>query len=835
MHGLLRRFVGAGLLGLFLTATTDGSAAEPAASAPKDSGVLESMLKKRARPSEHQGTPEDTVKSSAELVPRARAALRELEHLSSRARVSPELEKLAETLPGKRNELATRVTAARADIRRSRRGSWVRDIRFSFLEERKRIDEWQLLVKEASDGITAASERTAKLVAFWQRASDLTRQADVPPELRERTASVVLGARRTELALARPEAFVIPLQTTLAEMSELVDSVLRDAHRNRPDLLKDATERDLSIVGVIRGLWAIDDLGATLAERSRSIERMGALFVSANRRELAAHFLFLVVVLFGMMNLRARSSDWAKDERQGLIARRLVAHPIATSLLVTTVATGMFYDAMPTAALLVVNVVAVASALVLFPKLLDQRLRLLSYTLGAFVVLDVLRLFVIEVVPLERGLLTLELVVATLLIGLILRRKSWLASPFAESWASFYRAVAYAWAFGAGVGALAALFGYGAVAEILGGGVLVSMYLALIFAAAFAALGSVLWILTHGALAERLNFVRRDRTRVVAFFLGVLRWVALVLWVHFSLRFLTLAGVAWRAVLGVLSASLEVGSLKISVGDVAVLVVGATLALYVARFLRFLLDEDIFPRLSIREGTRQIASLSVYYVVLLLGLFFTLAAGGIALDRITVLAGALGVGIGFGLQNVVQNFVSGLILLFGGSIKIGDKIQIADLVGEVRSLGFRASTVRTGQGAEVIVPNSKLIADQVINWTLSDPKRRVEVDIGVGYGSEPARVMTALCEVAAAHPNVLKDPAPLALFLRHGPSSLDFQLQAWVAFDDHPRVKSELTTGINARLTAEKIPIPYPQHDLRVAAVEPRVIDALRGLSGKSV
>jgi potassium efflux system protein len=215
--------------------------------------------------------------------------------------------------------------------------------------------------------------------------------------------------------------------------------------------------------------------------------------------------------------------------------------------------------------------------------------------------------------------------------------------------------------------------------------------------------------------------------------------------------------------------------------------------------------------------------------VLLLGFFFTLAAAGIQLDRLTVLAGALGVGIGFGLQNVVQNFVAGILLLFGGPIKIGDKIQIGELTGEVRAIGFRASTVRTYQGAEVIVPNSKLVADQVVNWTLSDQKRRIEIDIGVEYGTDPERVLDLLKQVGRQHPKVLNEPAPAALFVRHGDNSLDFQLLVWSTFDDAGGVKSELTTAINRQLVHEKIGMPFPQRDLNLKSVAPEILEALRG------
>jgi small-conductance mechanosensitive channel len=355
------------------------------------------------------------------------------------------------------------------------------------------------------------------------------------------------------------------------------------------------------------------------------------------------------------------------------------------------------------------------------------------------------------------------------------------------------------------------------------------MYLALLYAAAFGAAEGMAWVFTQEHLFGRLNSVRKYRAELVRSFSRFLRWGVLLLWANVSLEYLTLAKRARHALFAVLGASLELGSLRISLGDVAVLVLGVWLAFAVARVMRFLLEEDVISHLAVSESTRQVSSQSAYYAILLLGFFFTLAAAGIQLDRLTVLAGAFGVGIGFGLQNVVQNFVAGLLLLFGGPIKIGDKIQIGDLTGEVRAIGFRASTVRTWQGAEVIVPNSKLVADQVVNWTLSDQKRRIEIDIGVDYGTDPERVLTLLVEIAGEHAKVLRDPAPSAIFVRHGQSSLDFQLLAWTTFDDSGSVKSDLTTAINRRFVHENIGIAFPQLELHVKGVAPELIDALRG------
>jgi small-conductance mechanosensitive channel len=189
-----------------------------------------------------------------------------------------------------------------------------------------------------------------------------------------------------------------------------------------------------------------------------------------------------------------------------------------------------------------------------------------------------------------------------------------------------------------------------------------------------------------------------------------------------------------------------------------------------------------------------------------------------------VLTGAFGVGIGFGLQDIVKNFVSGLILLFERPIKIGDQIQLGELAGEVTGIGIRASTVRTWEGADVIVPNGNLVSSQVINWTFADSHRRVDVMVGVAYGTDPKQVLDLLVRVASDHPDILKHPVPVALFLGFSDSSLNFSLRAWTEQADRfIHIRSELTVAVLTALREAGIEIPFPQRDLHVRSIDSEV------------
>jgi small-conductance mechanosensitive channel len=169
------------------------------------------------------------------------------------------------------------------------------------------------------------------------------------------------------------------------------------------------------------------------------------------------------------------------------------------------------------------------------------------------------------------------------------------------------------------------------------------------------------------------------------------------------------------------------------------------------------------------------------------------------------------------MQSVVNNFVSGLILLFERPIHVGDVVELGALQGVVRRIGIRASVVHTWQGADIIVPNSQLVTEQVTNWTLTDQLRRIDLPVGVNYGAAPDQVIALLETVARAHPQVLSQPPPLALFMGYGDSAINFTLMAWPDHFNHwAQVKSDLAAAVYKAVYAAGMSFPFPQREVRV-------------------
>ncbi len=255
-------------------------------------------------------------------------------------------------------------------------------------------------------------------------------------------------------------------------------------------------------------------------------------------------------------------------------------------------------------------------------------------------------------------------------------------------------------------------------------------------------------------------------------------------------------------------------------------------ALLTSKAIQMLLLNKILPRFKAEKGVQLSITRLVHYAVLTIGFFIMLNALGFQLSQLALLGGALGVGIGFGLQAIVNNFTSGLILLFERPIKVGDAIRIGTELGEVKNLGLRATIIQTYDNAEIVVPNSDLITQQVTNYTLAERKVRVRVPVGVAYGTEVSKVLDILRACGKANPMVLNTPAPTALFLAFGASSLDFELRVWIPeFLDSVQVLSELNQDIDNEFALNNIEIPFPQSDLHLRSVDETAAARLRGTS----
>ena len=280
---------------------------------------------------------------------------------------------------------------------------------------------------------------------------------------------------------------------------------------------------------------------------------------------------------------------------------------------------------------------------------------------------------------------------------------------------------------------------------------------------------------------------------------------------------------------GLLSMGFTLGGMRFSLEPVLLTVGTIYVVLLISKAIQKTLLDSIFPRYRVELGVQLSMVRLIHYSVLVIGFIILLNILGFELTKLTILGGALGVGIGFGLQAIVNNFASGLILLFERPIKVGDTIEFGNDFGEVKKLGLRATVVSTFDNAEIVIPNSDLITAPVTNWTLSGRQARVKVPVGVAYGTDIQKVLEILMSCAKEHPLVLAEPQPQALFLAFGASSLNIELRVWTPdFSDRVQLQSELNQEIDSEFSLAGIEIPFPQTDLHIRSVNDQAAAAFR-------
>ncbi len=255
------------------------------------------------------------------------------------------------------------------------------------------------------------------------------------------------------------------------------------------------------------------------------------------------------------------------------------------------------------------------------------------------------------------------------------------------------------------------------------------------------------------------------------------------------------------------------------------------LGLFSGAMRRFLRDR-LLIHTSLDAGQRYAFARVAGYVVFLLGVVVGLQSAGVNLSSLLLVGGAVGIGVGFGLQNVANNFIAGLILLIERPLRVGDRVEVEGIVGDVVRIVARSTWIRTNDNVVIIVPNSELTEKRVVNWTANDRRVRFAVPFGVSYGSDPEHVRKVALEVAAKHPDVLADRSADVIFTGFGDSSLNFELRVWTETRvENPKILiSDLYYALFPAFREHKIEIPFPQRDLHLKSVAQDVSLRLTGL-----
>jgi potassium efflux system protein len=703
------------------------------------------------------------------------------------------------------------------------------DLRPALLRADQTLAGWDSELEGTVRTLFADRQELQRMDATWAATEREAREEQVPPALLERS-----GALRAAIATTAVRTRA-QLDELLATQNQVASVRLRIADAlatvSRADQLE--AEQLFEVESV--PFWKLlgrPDPGEKLRQQIVQTLRIHAvaltdfIWVQSGRALLLLGVLLLLTVAL-WRGRRKLEAEMAADP-EVVTAVEVLLHPLAAASLLTLVLAGLFLDRPP----VVVSQVILLGMLVAFfaagGSLIPQRARRSTYALAIIVAVHVLSTLTPELSLLRRSLLLAVSVFALALMLGELRGRGWESEMPTPRWRSLLRAGLMVASLLLVVSLVANLVGNVTLAHLLTTGTLASAAAALLLSGVGEVLQGVLVIGLRSRRVNRWPVIRDNAELFRARGTRLLRWVVGLIWIYATTRVFKIGMPVLAAMKQVVQYQVRMGSLDLSLADVLAFAFTLWISILLSRLVAFLLEEGLANK-HLARGVPAAISRTASYAVIAVGTILAFLASGMELTKFTVIVGTLGVGIGFGLQNVVNNFVSGLILLYERPVQVGDVIEVGKVTGTVRRIGIRSSTVATPQGAEVVVPNANLISNEVTNWTLSDRRRRADIDVGVAYGTPPEKVRSLLLQVAGAHHEVIKFPEPMALFTGFGDSALNFQLLVWTAADTWGRVASELRTEICRVLEQEGISIPFPQRDLHLVSVDASVAETLRG------
>jgi small-conductance mechanosensitive channel len=680
------------------------------------------------------------------------------------------------------------------------------------------------LERSASDATEATHELTRradelsrdlaeldKLDGTWQATVSAAGGAKAPAEIQQRAQAIVAQIAKAKVDANAKEAELLSLQGRAADLSARTNDSLDQLANAGERALRDLFRRD-SLPVWDDGFWNSAIAAVTVAG-SESVRGqfsdLGDYFV-AHTDDTLLLAAMVVIILVVMFIARRKIAAFPPAEPEALGATRVFEAPIAVSLVLGCFICYWIYPQPPQLLAPLISMITVIPTLVVVRRVIDQHLHAVMYALGLFFVLERVRNALAVSAPIARLVLVLEIVAGIAYL-------CWLqmaARPNdARAWTKEkrWRLIRTAAIFGLAIASFALfanVIGYQSLSTLLGSTLVRGAYFALLLYTLTHIVQGLVLYASYVAPFTYLSMVRQHRKLLTARLVSAIGWLAALYWCYGMLESGGLWDLFERIARSTLAAQLTLGHFALSLEKIAGFVIVLVGAYWGSRFLTFVLDEEVYPKVHLERGLPYVISTMLRYVILVVGFIIGLALLGIDMTKFTILAGAFSVGLGFGMQNIVNNFVSGLIVLFERPLKVGDVVQFGDVVGRVERIGIRASVIRSSNGAEVIIPNGTLIANNLTNWTFSSKTRRIDVPIQTVLTADPAAVKAILLDAGNHYPEVAKTPPPQALLTQLGPDALAFELRVWIdAASDWASTKSDLTSAVTDDLRKAGIAI----------------------------
>ena len=654
--------------------------------------------------------------------------------------------------------------------------------------------------------------------AVWSSTQAAGLLNELPSVLSTRITGMLAQIDATESALGVELSRQFALMQQASELKATIEAGSNEVAVALDDL--DRRLLRLDVAPLWQGIGLSMDQASTWDAMWRGLEIEGQFardYRAAGTRNQLALTVVQILLLPLILWLVIRSRRTRRLQEAPAKLTRALRRPFSTWLLLCMLAVLVLEPNAPLLAQEVALLVALIPVLRLLPSGALRALGVWPYIAIAMYGLDRLGILAADNGGIYRiYLLTLNSLALVLTLWLLCRAIPAIQTPDSRL-QNVMRPIGWVAAALLTVALGANIVGNTSLAETLTSGVIDSGYMALLLYAGIAAcVGLFQALLGQPELANR-HYVRHQEIALQSGFTRLLMVGAAIGWLVYSMDRFRVLRPLYSVGSTIMEFGIDVGEVSLNIGHLLIFLVSAWLAFWAARVVRRLLRAELPNHAGLPRGVgNSIASLS-YYGVLLLGLLVALSAAGFKVSQLTLIFGALGVGIGFGLQNVVNNFVSGLVLMFERPIQPGDLVDAAGTSGTVREIGLRATTIRTSDGADVVVPNGLLLNGNLTNWTMFDKSRRIEIPIGVAYGSDPSTVISVLSAVLSETPELAERPAPAVILTGYDDGALNFTISAWTHdISSWVRLRGEILACVLAALQQAGVSVPSKQLDVNL-------------------
>jgi small-conductance mechanosensitive channel len=679
---------------------------------------------------------------------------------------------------------------------------------------RRQLETYAEKLGQQIDRYNAMLESLQRMLTQWQASLANATGQNAPRAIIQRTRETIRRIETTQKRIKSLYDRMLTRVDRISEESRRYETLTTDleealAKRGMELLTLDHPPifESLQKSGLHPSVWMHESVKA-----ARYILEQTRLFYRSHLAAFYAHMgttLLLALLLFYLHVRHRRGKLFVVHDEKVRSSILFIEHPVAATVLLAILIVPLFYPERPVSVGYFNALVALCALLVILRDILDAAVRRYVYLLAAAFLLTMLQLHIVGAENESRVVWLLTALILLIASLRLIRRGGPLREKRYSGEIRFFIRFAPLIPLLLLVSIGANIAGALNLAVKLLASLITSLYLFMIFLTVARIFRGLIVMFVRRRSLESKHLLQAYSQQIQSYLTFIVNLFLMLYWFYLVLRQFDLLYYleAWWQKL--MALSWQVGQVMVSVGSIVDFLFVLVVTWFLTRFITIMLDLEIFSRYEFPRGVPAAIQMIVRYLIITVGVVFALTVLGIKLTDLSLIAGALGVGIGFGLRNIMANFVSGLLLIFERPVQQGDVVEVGGVFGDVQKIGVRATTIKTYDGSEVIVPNADFITKEVTNWTLSSKSRRVKMQYKVAFGNDPRKVIEIIRGAIEKHPEIRKDPVPKILFDGYGDYYLEFTVYFWVdgrLLD----IRSETALNIYEALTEAGIEMPVP-------------------------